>query len=117
VGLGAEDEQRCLGLHAEAGLVHCEGSRWEQHPYPPVALLAPEAQRAARAWAARTASERISAAAEGTFGFIVFAASLADHERLAALHRAYVEAVKAIALNPSGNDRVYVANTHLFPLG
>lgn len=117
VGLGVEDEQRCLGLLAEAGLVHHEGERWEPHPYPPVALLAPEAQRAARAWAARTASERIGAAAEGQFGFIVFAASLADHERLLTLQRTYMEAVKAIALNPTGNDRVYVANTHLFPLG
>lgn len=117
VGLGLEDEQGCLSLLAEAGLVHREGERWEQHPYPPVALLAPEAQRTARAWAARTAAERIRAAAEGTFGFIVFAASQADHDRLLALHKAYAEAVKSIALNPTGNDRVYVANAHLFPLG
>lgn len=116
VGLDPEAEQRCLSLLQEAGLVSREGERWVPAPIPPVALLSPEAQRAARAWAAREAAGRIAAQEDGTFGFIAFSASHEDYQRLLKLHREYAEAVVAIALHPTGHEAVFVLNAHLFPL-
>lgn len=116
LGLDLEAEERCLGLLESEGLISREGARWVPLPRPAVALLSPAARRAARVWAAQAAAGQIGADGEGDFGFIMFAASRADHARLQAIQRSYLEAVRDVALRPEGHELLLVMNAHLFPL-
>lgn len=117
VGIDAETEQRCLALLAEAGLATREGDRWVSPPHPHVALHAPSARRAARAWAAREAASRIESDAPGSFGFLVAAISREDEARLLEARQRFVDEIKRSILHPSGRDRVVVLNLHIFGLG
>lgn len=117
IGVPPEEAALCLPLLHEAGLVRPVGEGWELVRGPPVELRTPAARRAARSWGAHIAAERIEHGAPGLYNFTLFTASAADRERLEGLHRAYVEALRAVALAPSGGECVLVANVHLFDLG
>ena len=117
LGLDLGTEQRCLELLESEGLIAREGERWVQLPRPAVVLQSPTARRAARVWSAQAAAGQIDAEGDGDFGFILFAASRADHARLVALQRAYLEAVRDVALRAQGGELLLVMNAHLFPLG
>lgn len=117
VGIDVETEQRCMALLVEAGLVVRSGERWLSPPRPPVALQAPSARRAARAWAAREAAARIESGAPGSFGFLVAAISRDDEARLMEARQRFIEEIKPMILHPVRQERVVVLNLHVFPLG
>jgi len=117
VGISLEEEGRCLGGLADAGLITWDGRRYRAEELTVDTSANPDAARAARK---QHRLDRASAAhargAPGLYSYNVFSVSAADMDRLRDLHVQYFTALRSVVAASAPAQRVGVVSMQLFEL-
>jgi transcriptional regulator with XRE-family HTH domain len=117
LGIGVEEEERCLQVLADSGQIRWSGRRWEPDRVLTVDTgQDPGAERRLKSFWAEVGLDRLRAGDPGLFSFNVFTVSKVDLERLRDLHRSYFQSMRAIIAESEPAERVVVANVQLFAL-
>lgn len=117
LGIGLEEEARCLDFMRRAGQVAWTGTHYTQGSRVAVDTRRhPAIGRRLQAHWSHVARQRILAAAPGQFSYNVFSVSREDFERIRALHLQYFHALRGIVADSAPNEVVAVANVQLFAL-
>jgi transcriptional regulator with XRE-family HTH domain len=116
LGLGPDEEERCLRFLADTGQIVAVGGKWQVEALAVDTRRHPDLGRRLKAHWTRVAADRIEAGAPGQFSYNVFSVSEADFERIRELHLAYFHALRAIVAASQPGERVAVANVQLFAL-
>lgn len=117
LGIGVEEEERCIAALEATGQIRRERRRWVPTRVQTVDTRHDAtAERTLKAWWASVGLERLRAGAPGQFSFNVFTVSKADLERLRELHRNYFRSLRSIVASSAPAEAVVVANVQLFAL-
>jgi transcriptional regulator with XRE-family HTH domain len=117
LGIGPEEEERCLEALVSSGQVVWDGDRYRAEAVVTVDTRQdPEAGRRMRRHWGQVALERIDAGRSGQFSYNVMSVSRADLERIREMHLAYFRAVRSLVADSDPCERVVVLNLQLFEL-
>jgi transcriptional regulator with XRE-family HTH domain len=117
LGIGREEEERCLKLLAETGQIHRSGKRWRLGDVLTVDTRHdPAGARKLATFWARVGAERLGAGSQGNFAYNLFGVSNADLERLRELQRTYFAELRSIVASSRPVEHVVLANMQLFTL-
>jgi DNA-binding transcriptional ArsR family regulator len=118
VGLTPAQEEQSLKLLRDAGQIRRRHGRFEVVEAGLVdTRLNPEAAQRLREFWAREAVERVKAQPTAAFAYNLFTVSLADLERIRALHRSYFRELRAIVAQSEPAEAVALVTMSLVELG
>jgi transcriptional regulator with XRE-family HTH domain len=118
LGISREDEERTLRDLQAAGVIRWDGARWrlDRERSVDTTRFDPRAAARLREHWTELARARIAEGGEGLFSYLVFST---DDETLAAIQELrlrFFRDLRALVAASRKNERVAVANVHLFPI-
>lgn len=117
LGVGLEEEERCLNALATARQIKLERGLWVQDQIRTIdTRVQPERGRRLKAEWLRVAQARLEAGVPGTFGYNLMAISRADLPRLREMHLAYFRNMQALVADSAPSECVVLFNTQLVAL-
>lgn len=117
LGIGADEEERCLDALVTAGLIHEEDGRFAGVAVTLDTRPGPEpARRAVKRHWAEVGVRHLEAGSAGLYSYMVVGVSRADLARIEALHAAYFNELRAIVAESSPVECVAVINLQTFEI-
>jgi transcriptional regulator with XRE-family HTH domain len=118
LGITLEDEEHTLRDLEAARVIRWDGDRWvlDRERSVDTTRGDPRAGRLSRRFWTERARERIAAAGEGQFAYLVFTTDEATLAALRELHLRYYRELRGLVASAPTNERVVVANLQLFPV-
>jgi DNA-binding phage protein len=116
LGIGLDEEQRCLEALLGSGQLEWDGNNYRVSGQLTDTRHYPEAGRLLKIWWTEQALTRLKQDGEGLFSYNLFSVSERDYERLRELHAAYFRELRSIVAASEPAERVVLANVSLLPL-
>jgi len=117
LGIGLEEEERCLTALATARQIKLERGLWVVDETKTIdTRVDPERGRRLKAEWLNVALERLRSGVSGIFGYNLMAISRADLARLREMHVAYFRSMQALVADSTPSECVVLFNADLFAL-
>jgi len=117
LGIGVEEEQRCLELLAATRQIRRSRKRWVVDEGRTVdTRMDPKRSSEVKFWWTRVALDRIAAGREHDASYNLFSVSRADLARIREMHQDFYQRMRSVIAESAPNECVVLFNTQLLEL-